>query len=91
VITKTPQKTQLDENRFRIMSTATASQPVAAHQLGSNLNAGTAVSQKADSTAKLSGPVEAELSFFVPPEDGSAVCITCQRTFSTQSLMDIHI
>jgi hypothetical protein len=68
------------------MSAATASQPVAAHQLGANLNAGPEVSRKIEAPSKLSGAVEADLSFFVPPEDGSAVSVTCHHIHQTMML-----
>ena len=64
------------------MSAAIASQPVAAHQLGAHLNAGPDVSRKTEASSKLSGSVEADLSFFVPPEDGSAVSVKRMETFA---------
>jgi len=52
------------------MSATTASQPTPAHQLRED-SADLQVNQKQSSQSNLSGPVTADLSFFVPPEDGS--------------------
>jgi hypothetical protein len=56
-----------------IMSTTTAFQPVAAHQLRSMPSVVPETRRKTEIPANLSGSVEAKLSFFEPPTDGSKV------------------
>lgn len=65
------------------MSATTAFQPVAAHQLRGGLNSVPQVVQKTENASNLSGSVRADLSFFVPPEDGSAVSLYFKYTFRT--------
>jgi hypothetical protein len=60
------------------MSAATASQPTPAHQLRGHesLNSTTTnTSAKHVDTSIPSGPVEADLSFYDPPKDGSKVIL----------------
>ena len=58
------------------MSAATASQLTAAHQLRED-SAELEVKSKTSGGASLSGPVQAELSYSAPPEDGSTVRYAC--------------
>ena len=60
------------------MSATIASQP--AHQLRED-SAELEVKQKSANTSNLSGPVQAELSYSAPPEDGSTVSAKFEHAF----------
>lgn len=57
------------------MSTATAYQPTPAHQLHSSNTTSQVETFTQNEELKLQGSVEAELSFYDPPKDGSKVCL----------------
>lgn len=58
------------------MSATTATQPVAAHQLrGAPGPVAPEARWKTGTTSKLSGTVDAQLSFFDPPKDGEKVSL----------------